>query len=220
LSLRTIIEKLADVRAKAPDSRPCALVTLGPPLAVDELALIESTIGVTLPDDFRTFVTEIGNGGTSSGYALLRLGEIDFGHGAKTWIGSEEYVHDARAPFPYTEPWNWDKARRDAVFEGDDALTAEYWRPIDGAIPLAAESDYQHEWLVVTGPERGKVWHDGRLQQLGWCPWLDATGAHRTFASWYEGLLDAALAPRRYRMWTRDQFDDLERRFGSSWSHR
>lgn len=219
LSLQTIVEKLAEVRAKAPESKACALVTRGPPLPHAELTRIENAIGVALPDDFRTFVTEIGNGGTSNGYTLLRLGEIDFGDGARTWLGNEDYVRDARAPFPYTEPWNWDEARRDALFEGDDELRTEYLQSVDGAIPIAVESGYRHEWLVVSGPERGRVWHDARGDQGGWCPWLDASGAHRTFASWYEGLLDAALAPRRYRMWTRDQFDELEKRFGKRWSH-
>jgi hypothetical protein len=215
--LRAIVDKLEAVRAKAPESKACALVTLGPPLAIAEVARIEEAIGVALPEDFRAFVTEIGNGGTSNGYRLLPLGTIDFGYGEKPWLGNDEYVRDARSPFPYREPWNWDEQRLEGVFEGHDELTKAYWAPVDGAIPLAAESDYQHEWLVVSGPERGNVWHDGRIQQCGWCPWLDAESAHRSFRSWYEGLLDAALAPRRYRMYTRDQFDELERRYGSRW---
>jgi hypothetical protein len=212
MSLEAIVENLAAVRAKAAESKACALVTLGPPLAKAEVTRIEDTLGIALPAEYREFVTEIGHGGTSNGITLLRLGEIDFGYGAKPWTGTAEYVRDLRAPFPYCEPWNFDEARREAVFEGDDVLTEAYWAPVDGAIPIAVDSSYQHEWLVVTGPERGHVWHDARMDQGGWCPWLDATGAHRTFASWYEGLVEAALASRKYRMYTRAQFDELEAR--------
>jgi hypothetical protein len=47
--------------------------------------------------------------------------------------------------------------------------------------------------LVVTGPQRGNVWKDGRAGTEGVYPmWVgDREGV--SFADWYEGWLDAEL---------------------------
>jgi hypothetical protein len=48
--------------------------------------------------------------------------------------------------------------------------------------------------LVIAGPERGRVWYDGRADGDGIWPQTDARGKHLGFADWYETWLDESLA--------------------------
>jgi hypothetical protein len=205
--LVSVREKLAAVRAAAATSAPCAKACasfeLKPPLAAGVFASFEQDLGVRLPDDYRTFMNEVASGGNGPSIELFSVGEINFGYGSKRWKKDGEHVHDPASPFPYATDWNWDRARIEALSEDTSGtLEAEYWAPVDGAIPIAADSSYQIVWLVVTGPEAGRVWHDSRNGYGGWGPWLDDKDEHRTFAGWVEAWLDAALAPRRFARWT------------------
>lgn len=60
-----ILGKLAEVRARGPETfgSPKHRFVLGPPLGEDELRDFERAHGVTLPADFRAFVTQAGASG-------------------------------------------------------------------------------------------------------------------------------------------------------------
>jgi SMI1 / KNR4 family (SUKH-1) len=195
----------------------------GAVLTEADVARFEATHGLQLPSEYRAFLRQVGDGAAGPFYGILPLGEDDDG----PWT-PDGVVGRPGAAFPYDAPWNWPEDRLATMYEGDDeaieAATAAYWRPLDGAIPLAHEGCALRDWLVVTGPEAGHVWHDATAEYGGYRPWGhgpeakaagamiwrpamigsrarwgDASHARRpaprvSFLAWYEIWLELSLA--------------------------
>src|SRR5690242_2351707 len=75
---------------------------LNPPLPVSVIAAFEERHGVSLPEDYRRFVTEVGNGGVGPYYGVLPFGKDD---DDRDWEGGG-LVGDPSQPFPHTTAWN------------------------------------------------------------------------------------------------------------------
>ena len=75
-------------------------------------------------------------------------------------------------------------------------LDDEYWdlALVSGAFPISHQGCAYRNLLVVTGPERGRVWLDGRAGDQGIGPEQDPEGNGLTFEAWYLRWLDEALA--------------------------
>ncbi|MFC7327570.1 hypothetical protein [Marinactinospora rubrisoli] len=142
----------------ASDTEPAALraafghVPLGPPLGPAGVREREEAFGVTLPEPYRSLVAVIGDGcpGGPPFYGLLRLDDsLTGGDGSVRAEGI-----DLTRPFPLTETWAWrDDPRPDAVVE---PLVAEAWT--SGTLPLGTDGCGMDWRLVITGPQRGRVW--------------------------------------------------------------
>src|SRR4051794_31428879 len=74
---------------------------LNPPLSVSVVQAFEERHGVTLPEDYRLFMTEIGNGGAGPYYGVLPFGKDDHD---RDWEGGW-LVGDPSKPFPHTAAW-------------------------------------------------------------------------------------------------------------------
>jgi len=184
---------------------------LRPPLPAEKVAALEARHGVTLPEDYRVFLTEVGNGGAGPYYGLLPLGEQDDGGTSCKWEEGS-LVGDIAAPFRHEGPWNlpeefWAQApewsddmpeeEQDRLMEEwDDRLETEYWAPaiMNGAIPICHLGCALRHWLVVTGTRRGEVWYDHRVDEGGIGPLIGTTDQPVTFETWYMGWLDEGLA--------------------------
>ena len=183
---------------------------LHPPVDANEISQFEEQNGIRLPDDYRFFITEIGNGGAGPAYGVFKFGEEDDGFDYCKW--SNGYlVGDLSKPFVHSESWNhtkefWDKEpeisdelsedEEDRLMEEwDSLLTAEYWSPsvMDGAIPVCHLGCAQRQWLVINGPQRGYVWNDFRADQEGIKPNMSSGGTPATFSMWYLTWLQSAL---------------------------
>jgi hypothetical protein len=183
------------------------------PIDASVVSEFEQQNGVSLPDDYRFFITEIGDGGAGPAYGVFRFGEEDDGFGFCKW--SEGYlVGDLAKPFVHSGSWNhskefWAKEptiaedmaeeERDRLTEEWDSLiNAEYWSPsvMDGAIPICHLGCALRQWLVVTGPQRGYVWDDSRADYKGLAPVLSEGRNRVTFEDWYMSWLRSAL--RKY----------------------
>lgn len=167
---------------------------LDPPLDDSEVAAFEARYAIVLPADYREFVLHVGNGGAGPYYGVFRLGEMDDVHGHAAWVAGT-FVGDPSKPFPHTQPWNLSKDELEELqaTDGDEEILRRYWVPVDGAIPLCHEGCALRDWLVVTGPEAGHVWHDATADFEGWRPVLDSQGARATFGAWYTDWLGAAV---------------------------
>jgi hypothetical protein len=180
---------------------------LHPPVAQAEIAAFEAEHKVTLPADYRFFITEIGNGGVGPYYGLFRFGMHDGNaDDSRPWQGGD-LVGDVSAEFVHTEAWNlpssfWEKApevaveipqdEEDRLYEAwDKELHEHYWNPkiMNGAIPICHRGCALRQWLVINGPQRGFVWNDDRADDAGISPLRDEHGQQVTFADWYMAWL-------------------------------
>ncbi len=153
--------------------------------AVDEtdLARWEKRQGVTLSEEYRAFIVQLFAGGPGPGYGLLPLD-----------VREKKFASLGR-PFP----WGDDEAlhalaqRRKELKKGPFCWFGyEFERYPDGCLTL---NDYGCAWngeLVLTGPQRGRVWYVGdNAFPLAhrWRP----TG----FLDWYQDWIDESLAELR-----------------------
>ncbi len=105
-------------------------------LAEAELVAFESANGVRLPEDYRRFVAEIGNGGAGPYYGLETLG--NFGR-------------NLSRPFPFVAP--------------TDTLTDEERNRLPDRDEYPGVLEFCHQgcaiyaYLVVSGPSYGTIWN-------------------------------------------------------------
>ncbi|MBS1842411.1 MAG: SMI1/KNR4 family protein [Acidobacteria bacterium] len=179
---------------------------LNPPLDEKGIRDFERDHGVSLPQDYRYFLSSIGNGGAGPFYGIFSLGKMD-GLAGKTvsWREGDGLIGSLRSPFPLRESWN-DLTELRAL-EGLSVDSTEFERELEkyeaahwdssrmnGALPISHMGCALRVWLVVTGDEAGFLWRDGRADDSGISPLLLRDGSKARFASWYlEWLSDALI---------------------------
>jgi len=118
------------------------------------------------------------------------------------WRENNEFVGVLSLPFPFEVKWNEVAGMpSDELLVKDEgeyerqseAFHRKYWRAIDGAIPICHEGCAIRIWLVVTGPQAGYLWRDGRSEYTGFNPLKLADGRTATFSSWYNEWLQLAI---------------------------
>jgi hypothetical protein len=162
---------------------------LNPCLSEAEVARFERSWGIVMPKEYRWFLMNVGNGGAGPGYGLFRLG--CFGRASQK--SCKIIAANLARPFPHTHVWNvagWPKATDDP----------EVWRRFEsayfsdehicGAMPIGDEGCGYFHLLVVSGPERGHIWIDGRVSDSGIAPILDSWNRKQSFLDWYRAWLD------------------------------
>lgn len=178
------------------------------PLPEPMIAEFEDKHRIQLPSEYRHFIGQIGNGGAGPYYGLFRLGEMDDGFAFSTWQDSQ-FVGKLCVPWPHRNRWNLSDAEFEAFDERWNALDGNadaqerateefdqrYWdcALVNGAIPICHHGCALRDWLVVTGPEAGQVWHDARVDNDGLSPCTLASGKRMGFVDWYLEWLNAEL---------------------------
>jgi hypothetical protein len=156
---------------------------------------------VRLPQDYRRFLIELGNGGAGPFYGVFKFGEMDDGFEFKKWKSGDGFVGDLSRPFPHRKPWNDltgepdDTLGDDEYEEALEVFDEHYWNPaqVNGAIPICHEGCACRDWLVVKGPEAGHIWHDARTDRKGLRPISHRKKRRVTFLEWYVAWLNDAL---------------------------
>lgn len=174
---------------------------LNPPLSEPAVKTFEATHRIRLPEDYREFLIKVGNGGAGPFYGLYKLGEMDDSVDFCKWEESDGFIGVLSKPFPHTAPWNdltgepEDIENQADYQKAYEAFNEIYWNSdnVNGAIPLCHEGCALRDWLIVTGPEAGHMWHDARTEQAGLSP-ISLGKARVTFLEWYVHWLDGALA--------------------------
>lgn len=120
--------------------------------------------GVTLPEPYRTFTAEIANGTDDAPPdegGLLPLGEKPDSWAvweADCWMSPEPFDGTAARvpgrPFPLDEEWQWEYDYYDHTLHSS-LLHQTYQH---GSVLLGSDGPGQYWTLVVTGPQRGRVW--------------------------------------------------------------
>ncbi|MFJ3960266.1 SMI1/KNR4 family protein [Streptomyces sp. NPDC090036] len=150
---------------------------LRPPLPEAEVRAFEAEHGIRLPEEYRTFVTTVGDGPAGPGYGLMplitpRAGVDD------DWAVDDEWREDRRpgrlaAPCPIRTPRPFDVNRR---FDEAEGLTL-------GTLMLAEEGCGMYSRLILAGPLAGQVWHLD--QDFGTC-----VPESPDFRTWYTDWLE------------------------------
>ncbi|MEW2047451.1 SMI1/KNR4 family protein [Streptomyces sp. NPDC005476] len=139
---------------------PAELAALRAAFAVDDggesalgwaaVRAFEAEHGVVLPEPYRTFVAEISDGSFQGPpeYGLVGLAELP-----SDW-GGDDTARDLSKPFPLTEQWLWEED--DGPYEDPEAAME---RVLDhGSVVLGTDGCAMNWHLVVTGPQRGRIW--------------------------------------------------------------
>lgn len=179
---------------------------LAVPLTPEEVAEVEGQVGVRLPAEYRSFLTEVGAGGAGPFYGIFPLTRHQGGRWR--WVGDGAELTDLDQLATAFEPGDlrseqervWaeqpDPADQSAylvwVSRWDDVL----WPPgrTAGGICLCHEGCGHHRWLVVSGPDRGGIWSDGRAGDVDLAPVSGRDGHILGFAQWYLEWLAQAEA--------------------------
>lgn len=178
---------------------------LNPPLTDDEILAFEQLHQITLPADYRYFLSRIGNGGAGPYYGVFPLGQMD-GSGVKlhSWREGDGFVGVLSKPFPLRDAWNdlsgqpsaelidahlEEYERQLAVFE------KFYWDParVNGAFPICTLGCALRILLIVSGEQAGHLWFDRRADDNGISPLISNNNLRATFSAWYQEWLDDAL---------------------------
>ena len=208
LNRLTVLQRLADLdrrdRRRQVFGAGVHHYRLNPPLPVSVIEAFEERHGVSLPEDYRFFVTEVGNGGAGPYYGVLPFGKDD---DDLDWEGGG-LVGDCSKPFPHTTAWNlpesfWDgkpapppgtsPEEEDRLWQAwDKVLEVHYWDPaiMNGAIPICHLGCALRQWLAINGEQRGFVWNDFRADYRGLSPVLGGSGEAVSFTDWYMGWLN------------------------------
>lgn len=166
---------------------------LNPFLEESEVESFEKLNGVTLPADYKEFLTYMGNGGSGPAYGVLPLSDWNI----ELEIDDSEFLS---TEFPHIDEWNLAK---DFYTDGE-VFTEEYqqWedeyfsnRHVTGSIRICHYGCAIYYLLVVTGKEAGHIWVDDRASDCGIYPAKsEATGNRMTFVEWYDEWLTKSIA--------------------------
>ena len=179
--------------------------TLNPPLSEADVLAFELQSHVSLPIDYRRFITEVGNGGAGPYYGIFPLGYMD-GTSSKlqSWCERDGFVGVLSEPFPHREAWNdlsclppeeLIDTNQDEYDRRLEAFEKSYWASsnVNGALPICHMGCALRIWLVVAGEEAGHLWRDGRTDDTGLSPLALKDGSRATFSTWYRAWLEDVL---------------------------
>ncbi|MFE6828526.1 SMI1/KNR4 family protein [Streptomyces sp. NPDC057690] len=140
---------------------PAELAALRTAFAVDDggesalgweaVRAFETKHAVVLPEPYRTFVAEISDGSFQGppAYGLVGLADVP-----SDW-GDDGARRNLAKPFPLTRQWLWDE--EDVPYEGEDP-EAVVEQVHHGSVVLGTDGCGMNWHLVVTGPQRGRIW--------------------------------------------------------------
>jgi len=176
-----------------------------PPLPETEVLAFEQKYKISLPEDYRQFLTCIGNGGAGPYCGIFPLGKMDDNFGFTVWQENDGMVGILSMRFPHDDAWNdlsalpsedlfdKDQSEYDRLIEVFDKI---YWNNslVNGAIPICHEGCAIRIWLVVAGAQAGNLWEDRRSENGGLRPLRLSDGSIATFASWYDEWMNGCMA--------------------------
>jgi len=154
-----------------------------------EVLKFEKNHKITLPDFFREFVLEFGNGGCGPSYGLMKInnGVLDI----------PSYPKDSDTitlsnQFRFKTFWNLEDFAEDNYDLWEKEYDSSKW--CDGMLRICHEGCGYYVNLVVTGKERGNIWLDARVSEQGIYPINHFKNKAKTsFFEWYLNWLDNSI---------------------------
>ncbi|WP_162625201.1 SMI1/KNR4 family protein [Streptomyces cadmiisoli] len=202
--VRERVIAVVEAEHRAHGSEPSPHPIFEPVLTAAEIAEVEAQYGVALPEEYRTFLAEVGAGGPGPAIELTSLRRVD-GRWGWVWDEGEPLLLDPSGPFVETEDWA-DQQRAtlrtaghepttrdeeedylDAYYEvfGEAGESVWYEERVRGAIHVSDNGCGMTGWLIVVGPHSGELRNRDCATNPPFEPYLDARGNRHTFHSWY-----------------------------------
>ncbi len=208
------MDKLDQIRRKLDqlltyDIEECADLDLGvnkhkfrlaPPLLESEVMVFEKGYGISLPSDYRAFITSVGSSGAGPYYGLLSLAQ------ATDHLNCDDEAMCRRklgAVFPLSDKVyqpDWKIGRDDWLVEvgGSNWKERRYGPgsgdPFQGTIAICDQGCSYYAVLVLNGSQRGTIWNI----ELHLSPPKKAP--YSGFLDYYEDWVDRMLA-REKQFW-------------------
>ncbi|MFF3332065.1 SMI1/KNR4 family protein [Streptomyces sp. NPDC002888] len=145
-------------------------------LGWETVRAFEAEHGVVLPEPYRTFVAEMSDGSFRGppSYGLVGLTELP-----SDWNDDGE-ERDLAKPFPLTQSWLWEED--DGPYDDPETVIDQVLN--HGSIVLGTDGCAMNWHLVVTGPQRGQIWHVTDVGAMPFGAEFGFTTAARGFAGW------------------------------------
>ena len=200
------IKKKLQILLELPQLKKHREVYMNPVLEEAKVAKIEKENRITLPTDYRTFITQIANGCVGPDYGLRSLKE------ATEDLMWRDRTIDLSTPFPYTEHWNEEEWLNSIDWDGGERPTPEEveaymdTKRISGCLQICHIGHGASYLLVVNGKEKGYIWLDSRQDYGGLSPELNEKGEKLTFEMWYTNWLNEIVDPDKVRHYKSIQF--------------
>lgn len=169
-----VIERLDFLRRTDPEltrfGSAAHRYSLNQPLTESEVTAFEARYGLSLPEDYRTFLLEIGDGGAGPFCGIHRLDRSNL----PARDGEDLLPGFLAGDFPHAQSWN-------EPGDGSPEAEEKYFDPahIRGSLNLSHQGCGYMVRLVLNGPQRGTLWEDGRCSDAGITPFAPG------FATWY-----------------------------------
>lgn len=171
------------------------------PIPIEKLNQFEEKYGIELPKDYKSFLSEIGNGGAGPFYGIYPL-QRDLGR-----ANPENKFEFLKFNFPHKKAWNWSdkifdkfdefhETEEDEIIDFfDDVYWEQYFKDelTYGSIYITEYGCALRFLLVITGAEKGKIWFDQRADRNGLNPITNKNGNKLDFSDWYVNWLDTSI---------------------------
>ena len=163
----------------------------------EDIQHFEDINDIVLPEDYKEFMQIIGNGGVGPGLGILPLDNDKSIIDPRILSEEGEDKILLSENFPYCKAWN-DDSFYDALeinANNLDVLSRNYFstKHISGSICFCDLGCGELFLLVLTGPEAGNVWYDGRGNYGGVFPYSYKEKGRVSFLEWYDIWLTEIL---------------------------
>ena len=167
-------------------------------LSINEVLSFEREYKISLPSQYRKFVTTIGKGLKYLNQTIL----IDFNPNNMFYppYADSQYADQCRInfrkDFPYTDIWNVPKITLEEWLQqkGEDRWADDHIKyfsndHISGTIPLRDVGCGIVEILILRGQEKGNIWMDDRYNYQGIYPLKIAQQQRADFKTWLINMI-------------------------------
>ena len=175
---------------------------LDAPVNMKKVAIFEKKYNISLPDGYKVFLTQIGNGGneyesvTGNSGAGPDYGIFKLGHKFHC-IANPKSGYLAKEPFFNSETTveEWEKISENMPEDiSDDEYNKMFDRAYAGILLIGFQGCSGFNGIMLSGKNAGRVVY--LLDQILYCPQF---AQEANFLDWYENWLDSIISGQRFR---------------------
>lgn len=181
--------------------------TLNPTVPLDTIIQFETKHKITLPSEYVTFLTTLGNGGVGPFYGLEPFENAIFGD--LDYKRKDSLLNPSK-PFLHKDAWNMEFEPTVSEEENQEEYDRQYEEFTDlyfdseqtnGVIAICNYGCGISLNLVVNGQEYGNIWTDDRGNDGGIYPTIQlGEKAKINFLDWYELWLDRSISEMKMKL--------------------